>query len=660
MSGYCFFTPEAQSLAEKVGIRAQIEAFADAHMKQTYALYRPLSKDDSTYDYDGAIVIFSSGTRPCFVDINNDENEFLDYIEDFYDDVSYLSEKFKYRDKIGRKKSWSDLFAKCCHDQLDLESLKIDVPTDKRVADLITSLVVGSINDVSKIKLNAENLLDIVKSKIVLFDTDQTSFVFKTSSSKKYVVQGLAGSGKTELLLHKLKEIYSSDYNARIAFTCYNKILASSMKNRIPDFFDFMRVERQIDWDNKLFCFHSWGSAKVPNSGMYRYICHKYGISFGTLQAGSFDILCKRAIAEIKKLSEPHEYIFDYVFIDESQDFPGSFMELCELVTEKKVFIAGDVFQNIFRPIDASVSKADLVLKKCYRTDPKNLMFSHALGMGLYEVPVLRWLKEHEWDACGYNYVMDGERAKISRDPLRRFEDIPNDYQSTSIHQINAGENIAQAILSVVDSIKQRHDSLSQGDIAVLFLDKSNYIYDVIPELSRLISDKFKWDVNISFETKTSDPDKFFISNINNAKGLEFPFVICFAMNLHRNRSFRNGLYTMMARSFLESHLVLGDTVDSDLLASLDHGLECMKTNGYMDLRIPKDDEIADQDDMILLDDSPLIEDYVNQFCEGKSATPRLIAKLISRMQTIIGDEECSESYIKAMLEIEYERHVKL
>ncbi|MNJ68893.1 hypothetical protein D3C77_651860 [compost metagenome] len=79
-----------------------------------------------------------------------------------------------------------------------------------------------------------------------------------------------------------------------------------------------------------------------------------------------------------------------------------------------------------------------------------------------------------------------------------------------------------------------------------------------------------------------------------------------------------------------------------------------------MDLRIPKDGEIADQDDMILLDDSPLIEDYVNQFCEGKSATPRLIAKLISRMQTIIGDEECSESYIKAMLEIEYERHVKL
>ncbi|WP_341848624.1 DEAD/DEAH box helicase family protein, partial [Enterobacter hormaechei] len=106
---------------------------------------------------------------------------------------------------------------------------------------------------------NANNILDSVKSKIILFDTDQTSFVFKSGIGKKFVIQGLAGSGKTELLLHKLKEVYSKNSEARIAFTCFNKILASSMKSRIPDFFDFMRVERQIDWNNKLFCFHSWG-----------------------------------------------------------------------------------------------------------------------------------------------------------------------------------------------------------------------------------------------------------------------------------------------------------------------------------------------------------------------------------------------------------------
>jgi len=655
-----FFTPDAQALAESVSIKEAIEDFAVSNKKQTYVLHRPLSKEDSTYDYDGALVIFSSGAKPCFVNINKDEDAFEDYIEDFFDDVSYLSEKFKYRTKIGRKKHWTKLFDDCDYDELTFDSLKIKKPSEKRVADLITSLVVGSINDVSKIDLEANTLLDIVKSKIVLFDTDQTSFVFKSGTNKKHVIQGLAGSGKTELLLHKLKELYSSDHEARIAFTCYNKILASSMKNRIPDFFDFMRVERQIDWNKKLFCFHSWGSSRFPNSGMYRYICHKYEISFGTFQAGSFDHLCKRAIADIKSRPGTHEYIFDYVFIDESQDFTDSFMQLCELITEKKVFIAGDVFQNIFQPIDASVSRADLVLKKCYRTDPRNLMLSHALGMGLYEKPVLRWLKEHEWDACGYNYSEEDGKAIINRDPLRRFEDIPEGYKSTAIHQVNSNEKIAESLFKTIEDIKSRHESVSQGDIAVLFLDKQNYIYDIIPELRAMITTRLGWDVNISFETKTSDPDKFFISNINNAKGLEFPFVICFAMDLSPNRSFRNGLYTMMARSFLESHLVLGRPSDKALLKKLKDGMDCMDKNGHMNLRIPSAEEIADQADTILWDETPSVEDYVRRFCKDKDASPRLIAKLINRISAIVGDEECDEIYINSILDIEYPRHLKL
>lgn len=209
MSEYCFFTTESQALAESAGIKDQIENFAESNKKQVYVLCRPLSKDDSTYDYDGAFVVFTAGSKPCFIDTQNNEEGFEDFIEDFFDDVSFLSEKFQYRQKIGRKKRWTTLFEEVSPDELDLGVLKLDKPTERRVADLITSLVIGSINDVNKIKLDADSLLDSVKSKIVLFDTDQTSFVFRSGSNKRYVIQGLAGSGKTELLLHKLKEIYS-------------------------------------------------------------------------------------------------------------------------------------------------------------------------------------------------------------------------------------------------------------------------------------------------------------------------------------------------------------------------------------------------------------------------------------------------------------------
>ncbi|ARD23252.1 DEAD/DEAH box helicase [Shewanella japonica] len=662
MSEYCFFTPESQALAESANLKVRLEEYAEANKKQIYVLCRPLSKEDLTYEYEDAFVIFSSGRKPCFVDTGRDPDGFDEFIDDFIDDIGFLSEKFKYRQKIGRKKKWKELIEHTSGDNLNLDILQLENPSDKRVADLLTSLVIGSINDVNRVNLDADNILDSIKSKIVLFDTDQTGFVFKMEASKKFVIQGLAGSGKTELLLHKLKEVYSNEDEARIAFTCFNKILASSMKNRIPSFFDFMKVERQIDWGNKLFCFHSWGSGRIPDSGMYRYICHKYEIPFGTFAAGSFDLLCKKAIEEIKSIAKggEHKYIFDYVFIDESQDFGVHFVELCELVTQKKVFVAGDVFQNIFRTIDESVSHSDLVLKKCYRTDPKNLMFSHALGMGLYENPVLRWLQDNEWGACGYKYQILNNRAIVSRDPLRRFEDLPNEFQSTSLHLVEDNQNISDSIFRVVEQIKERHETVEPGDIAVLFIDKAKYIYDVIPTLANTVKSRLGWSVNISHESKTIDTSKFFISNINNAKGLEFPFVICFARDLRSQPAFRNGLYTMMARSFLESHLVLGSQTDRTLLNSLNSGLECLNTNGHMDLRIPTKQEIENQKATIVWDEEPSLEERVVAYCEEYGASPRLKAKLIQRMSEVMGDVEYEEDYFNVLIQAEYKRFEKL
>jgi superfamily I DNA and RNA helicase len=658
MSGYCFYSPDAQDLIEQAGIKELIERFAESNKKQTYVLRKPLSKDDADYDYDKAVALFSSGVKPCFINLGDDEDAFDEYVEYFVEDIAFLSEKFKYREKIGRKKHWFSLFEQCDAQDFDFANLDVETPADRRLVDLITSLVVGSINDVSKINLEANGLLDTIKSKIVLFDTDQTSFVFRSGAGKKFVIQGLAGSGKTELLLHKMKEIYSRDFNARIAFTCFNKILASSMKSRIPSFFDFMRVERQIDWSNKLFCFHSWGSGRDPYSGLYRYICHFYGIPFLSLQAGSFDHVCKIAISAIKKISGERKYAFDYIFMDESQDFAASFVELCELVTEKKLYVAGDVFQNIFRPIDEGVNRADMILKKCYRTDPKNLMFSHALGMGLFENPVLRWLQPLEWDACGYIYNESNNRALISRDPLRRFEDIPANFKSTKIHQLSVGKSIAQNLVEVVKLIISDHPSVEQGDIAIILLDKDNYIYDVITQLKFLIAEELGWGVNVSFETKRSDPEKIFVSNINNAKGLEFPFVICFALNLNRHPSFRNALYTMMARSFLESHLVLGNNVDQNVLRNVNQGLDFLSDNACMNIRVPSPEEVK-QGEFIVLDELPSIEEIVRAFCAEKEAnpSPRLIAKLIDRITTMVGDADYDQEYLDALLSAEYLRH---
>lgn len=105
MSNYCFITPEAQVLVESVGILQNIQEFSKSNKKQTYVLCKPLSKEDSSYDYNEACVIFISGMKPCFINTGGDNDGFDDYIEDFYDDVSFLSEKYQYRKKLAERKN---------------------------------------------------------------------------------------------------------------------------------------------------------------------------------------------------------------------------------------------------------------------------------------------------------------------------------------------------------------------------------------------------------------------------------------------------------------------------------------------------------------------------------------------------------------------------
>ena len=106
----------------------------------------------------------------------------------------------------------------------------------------------------------------------------------------------------------------------------------------------------------------------------------------------TFDKACLEALAELKKRENliPR---FDYILIDESQDFPDSFIELCRLVSRGTLYVAGDIFQSIFDENITPTITPDYLLSKCYRTDPRTLMFAHAIGMGLFEQSKLRWLE---------------------------------------------------------------------------------------------------------------------------------------------------------------------------------------------------------------------------------------------------------------------------
>ncbi|MHC0044779.1 DEAD/DEAH box helicase [Vibrio campbellii] len=601
-----FFFLQVEKNNNNSGLLSTLQHYATSEMKQMYVIDRPLGDNKYSYNCEKAFVLLIPEHKIAFVNLGEQDDVFEDYVEDFIEDLGSISDKFRYKESIGRPRQWKRNLVELINaselQDLDglLDSIYLSDPSDKRTSELLISLLTGSINDSSKITTDvALSTLDKIKQKIVLFDGDQTRFIYQKPVNHTTRIQGLSGTGKTELLLHKLKEIYTEpgEEQSKILFTCHNHILASTLRKRIPDFFDFMKVEQQILWHERLWCVNSWGSGYDKNSGAYAYICDFYGLQFYRFSKfNSFDSVCKIAIEAIKNLGliEEKGYAFDYVLLDESQDFPESFIELCRLVTKKHIYVAGDIFQSIFDEDLISEITPDFLLSKCYRTDPRTLMFAHALGMGLFEKQRLRWLEEREWIACGYTPKQIGPLYELTREPLRRFSDvIDKDHSSVEIVPIDESKT-AQHIIDKIGEILVEHPSATVDDIGVIFIDYGDYVFDTVDKLYFNVMSKFGWKVNKAFETRSKIKGELFVSNKNHVKGLEFPFVICVTKKITRSLSYRNALYMMLTRSFLNSYLLITEGANSDLLPILQTELDKINESGKLTIKTPSEDEVKE------------------------------------------------------------------
>lgn len=570
--------------------------------KQIYVIDRPLGEKQYSYAYKSGFALLAPKNKIVFIDYGKNSNQFAEYVEDFCEDLASLSDKYRYKEVIGRARNWMDLkIERNIHsisslDQLFRES-KLEDKQEQRKSELLISLLTGSINDIDKTTVdNPKTILEKIKKKIILFDGDQTRFIYSKIDKKEVRIQGLSGTGKTELLLHKLKELYVGYPNAKIAFTCHNKILSDSLRKRIPQFFDFMKVEQQILWNERLFCVHAWGSQHRSDSGIYRYICHHYNLQFRPFSiANNFESVCNLAIEELEKTGRK-DPLFDYMLIDESQDFPDSFFKLCSKVTKDTVYIAGDIFQSIFDENIVASVETDFLLSKCYRTDPRTLMFSHSVGMGLFENKKLRWLEDKEWEHCGYKIQKEKEVGlyKLKREPLRRFEDIDQStYSSVEIKEITGEfyDNAPSAVVSLVKQILAENETATIEDIGIILLDSNKASYSLADKISHLFQSQEGISCNKAYETKTEIPGHLFISNKNNVKGLEFPFVICLTDYIQNGYSYRNAAYMTLTRSFIKAYFLYSDKTVLALREALKNGLKKINESGEIVTKEPTEEQ---------------------------------------------------------------------
>lgn len=658
-----FFFLQAEKNHANQSFLEEIEDFAVSSREQIYVISKPLGDSRYSYEHTNAVVVLSPKRKLTFIDFSGEEESFEDFVDDFVEDLASISDKYRYKDAIGRPRNWkADLITTIHADDTEpFETWRseavLEDPAKQRIAELLVSLLTGSINDIERVQASLPaSLLERVKRKIQLFDGDQTRFIYERPKSNIVRIQGLSGTGKTELLLHKLRDLYVNRPNSRILFTCHNRILAEHLRRRIPEFFNFMKVEEQIAWEVRLWCIHGWGSSSITHSGTYRLICSLYKLQFQPYSAYmSFDRACREALAQLGNV-EPY---FDYILIDESQDFPESFVDLCRKVTRNTIYVAGDIFQSIF---DANITPTiapDHLLSKCYRTDPRTLMFAHAIGMGLFERTKLRWLEDEEWDACGYivQKAASNSLYRLTREPLRRFEDIDNSVPSVVVEQVE-GKFIDAAADSIVNAIRQlgtEHPTLQPDDIGIIILDRNDDAFALADRLAVSVRRALGWTVNKAHETKRREPGELFVSNKNNVKGLEFPFVICVSANISDGYVYRNSLYMTLTRSFLQSRMIVSAEKNGSVLPLIYEGLKRINEEGVIEVMPPNESEKSRIKTTITVAGSTLSFFDMAEKAFDQINVPGLWREpLIEAMKRVIGEEPDMEN-IRETAQMMYE-----
>ena len=627
--------------------------------------------DNSTELMDNnnnSFVILIPETKIIFTSITDiNSTEFEDYVGEFIDSVTTLSGVFGFKSKIGNSRKWNHLL-----DEIPINEINIDKINSRKVIEqdslatleILISLISGSINTPDK-GGRSQSILEAVRRRIVQFDGDQTRFIYDDVPKKKVTIQGLAGTGKTELLFHRLVNLYNQT-DKKIVFTCNSKILANDIKKRLPKFFDQMKVSRREDIDERIKVMRSWGSQYEPKSGLYSFICNFYGLDFISYsESGSekFDGVCLSAIRQIEEKISNQEftYCFDYILIDEAQDFSDSFFRLCELVASTQVIVASDIFQTIYERKSELVQTPDFTLNKVYRTDPKNFMFSQFLGFGLKEKPVIQWFDTDEsWRASGYtfekNEIDHTTVYEFSREPINRFNDFREEtVVPTELKYVEDTRKVLTQVIEIIDDLREKHEDIAPSDIGIVFISKSNDGYQLADNISTVIEQKYNWGTQKIYENryKSRRKDKVFISNQNNVKGLEFSFLIGIVFDeITQDVESRNTIYMLMTRSFLTSYLILGNS-NRIIYEKYQPMLEEILETGKVKIVKPQKEDILQEEQIQnLLSGSLTFDQKIERALRNKKLfTFEKSQKIKKTVEAMLGNNGISLQQIEELIE---------
>lgn len=104
MSSYFFL--QAPKNSHNASALKKLEAFAETNKQLIYILDRPLADTKYAYSYSKAFIILSPKRKIAIVNYGKDGEEFEEYVEDIIEDLGSISDKYQYKEVIGRPRKW--------------------------------------------------------------------------------------------------------------------------------------------------------------------------------------------------------------------------------------------------------------------------------------------------------------------------------------------------------------------------------------------------------------------------------------------------------------------------------------------------------------------------------------------------------------------------
>lgn len=487
-----------------------------------------------------------------------------------------------------------------------------------REANAIIQNMYG-LNHVDEREINNENTMGALIKKrnneINMLDENQFVTIYKKINAHTRI-RGLAGSGKTILLVKKMAYMHYKNRNLELAYVFYTKSLKQYIRDLFLNFYRDFEKYKEPDMD-KIHILHSWGGAEME--GFYSRACKENSVARqgynDVTGTNRFDKVCFNLL---DTLGGRGKKIYDYVFIDEAQDFSLGFFRLVlsTLKFNGKMIYAYDELQSLNDSVETIPGKQsifqketceDINLSICYRSPKEIIVTAHALGLGIYKKnkegknDIVNMMQDYSiWKAIGYEELSGkleyGESVRLGRKEVI-------EYKPEQCVEIIAKDNVGAQYDSVSEEICRliQNEDVLPEDILIIDLAAMK-LQDDFTDFKKCFNDTVEWeDENINAKVHLVNKDSALkfkrrgsvpYTTIFRAKGNEANIVfIVNAQTMSSMMTFsRNRLFTAMTRAKFKVYVygVSGDVMDT----LKDEYEEVKKENFTLAFTYPTEEEL--------------------------------------------------------------------